>query len=302
MRRPRRSGERVSLVSWLNGRFAARAPFTDPEGRKGLWTWFTRARRHRVTAYEVELPGLGPRPWRVALLADLHVGGHAGDVARLRTLVAQTNALAPDLVLLLGDYLNMMPFGGGRVPPETIASLLAGLRAPAGVLGVLGNHDWRYGRDEVVRVFTQAGLSLIDNRVVLVTRGEDRLAVLGLEDDRWGSPDMGLFDVLPSGCPALVATHDPGLFRDLPPGHVVVAGHMHGGQIRWPSLPALAVPSGRAPRRWAHGVIREKGSTLVVSAGLGVSGLPLRLGMPPEVVILTLVGPEASSPRNPRPA
>ena len=291
----RRHGERVSPISWFNQRFGASAPFSDPEGGKGIWTPFTRAPAHHVARYQVRLDGVGARSWRVALLADLHVGGHAEDVARLGSIVRDTNALGPDLVLLLGDYMNMMPLGRGRVPPETIAGILAGLVAPAGVLGVLGNHDWEYGRDAVARAFADNGLALVDNRIVVVERDGDRLAVLGLDDDRRGEPDLALFERLPKGLPALVATHDPGLFHDMPGGHVVVAGHMHGGQIRWPGLPALVVPSGRAPRRWANGRIEEGGSTLIVSAGLGASGLPWRFGIPPEIVLLELVGPEIPS-------
>lgn len=284
-----RARGRVSLISWLNRRLSAKPPFTDPLGDKGIWTPFTGAPAHRVTTYRVPLRGVGPRPWRVALLADLHVGSHAGDVARLDGIVADANALAPDLVLLLGDYVNLMGFGAGRVPPDAIAPMLAGLQAPAGVFAVLGNHDLKYGRDAVAPAFAEAGIPLIDNRIVVAERGQDHLAVLGLEDDHYGEPDLSLFDALPKGFPALVATHDPGLFHDVPSGTLMVAGHMHGGQIRWPGLPALVVPSGRAPRRWANGLIREDGKTLIVSAGLGVSGLPWRFGIAPELVMLELV-------------
>jgi predicted MPP superfamily phosphohydrolase len=202
--------------------------------------------------------------------------------------VAETNALGPDLVLLLGDYVNMMPFGGGRVSPGAIGRVLKDLVAPAGVLAVLGNHDWKYGHEEICRAFGRNGIVMIDNRIVTVERGGDRLTVLGLDDDRWGEPDLSLFEQLPDGAPVIVATHDPGLFHDIPEGHLVVAGHMHGGQIRWPGLPAPVLPSGRAPRRWANGRITERGGVLVVSAGLGVSGLPLRLGIPPEIVLLNV--------------
>jgi hypothetical protein len=286
----RRPGERVSAISWLNGRFAAKPPFCDPHGGKGAWTRWTRAPAHRVVTRRVARPGLGPIPWRIALLADLHVGGYADDVARLRGIVAQTNALAPDLVLLLGDYVNMMGFGGGRVPPETIAEVLAHLAAPSGVFGVLGNHDWQYGRQAIDRAFAAAGLRLIDNRIVITERGGDRLALLGLEDDRWGEPDLSLFGKLPRDVPAVVVTHDPGILHDIPAGHLVVAGHMHAGQIRWPNRTPPVIPSGRALRRWAYGHVRDRGCDLVVSGGLGVSGLPLRLGSPPEIVMLELVG------------
>jgi hypothetical protein len=285
--RSKRARHRTSPISWLNQKLAARGPFHDPEGRKGFWTRFTPAPAHRVVTYRVARAGVS-RPWRIALLADLHLGGYAHDVERLGRIVAETNGLRADLVLLLGDYVNMMPFFGGRIPPETIAGVLKDLAAPAGVFGVLGNHDLRYGREAVERAFAAAGLPLIDNRIVTAHLDEDRLVLLGLDDDTRGEPDLSLFDRLPESLPVLVVTHDPGLLHDIPPGHLVVAGHMHAGQIRFPNRTPPVVPSGRAPRRWAHGHVRERGCDLIVSAGLGVSGFPLRLGSPPEIVILEL--------------
>jgi predicted MPP superfamily phosphohydrolase len=278
------------LVSAFHDRFAARAPFDDPAGRKGFWEPFTRARRHSVVRYSLALDGVGARPWTVALLADLHVGAHAGDCARYRTIVAETNALRPDLVLLLGDYMNTMPGFGGWVAPGTVAAILEPLRAPHGVYAVLGNHDWRYGAEAVRASLRAAGIAVIDNTVVSIVRDSDRLILVGLDDEVYGRPDLSLFDQTSDDVPRFVATHNPGLFLDAPEGCVMVAGHMHGGQIRLPGLPALAVPAGRAPRRWANGHFRERGGQLVVSAGLGASGLPWRWGIAPEIVLLTLVG------------
>ena len=278
------------LVSAFHDRFAVRAPFDDSEGRKGLWEPFTRAPRHRVVRTSLALDGVGPRPWTVAVLADLHVGAHAGDVARYRAIVAETNALWPDLVLLLGDYMNTMPGFGGWVAPETIAAILEPLWAPHGVYAVLGNHDWRYGPEAVRAALRSAGIAVIDNTVVSIARGSDRLVLVGLDDEVYGRPDLSLLDRRGDGAPHLAITHNPGLFFDAPEGCVMVAGHMHGGQIRIPGLPALVVPTGRAPRRWANGHLRERGGQLVVSAGLGASGLPWRWGIAPEIVLLTLVG------------
>jgi predicted MPP superfamily phosphohydrolase len=235
--------------------------------------------------------GVGARPWRIALLADFHVGGHAEDVDRLKRIVLQTNSLQPDVTLLLGDYMNMMPFGGGRVPPETVAEILAELRAPSGVAGVLGNHDWEYGYEPVSSALSAAGIAVIDNRLLTVERGDERLAIVGLQDDIHGSPDLDLFQAVEPGLPVIVATHDPGVFHDIPPGWLMVAGHTHGGQVRWSRLPAPINPSRRAPRSWGHGLVKERDATLVVSAGLGVSGLPLRIGVPPEIVLVTLCEP-----------
>lgn len=280
------------LVSAFHDRFAARAPFDDSEGRKGVWEPFTRAPRHRVTRYTLTLDGVGARPWTVALLADLHVGAHAGDVRRYQAIVAETNALRPDLTLLLGDYMNTMPGFGGRVPPETIADILGELRAPQGTYAVLGNHDWKYGPESVRAALRGVGIGMIDNTVVRIARGEDRLTLVGLDDENYGEPDLSLLDEAGDGGPRLLVTHNPGLFLEAPEGSIMIAGHLHGGQIRLPGLPALVVPAGRAPRRWANGHFRERGGHLVVSAGLGVSGLPWRFGIAPEIVLLTLAGAE----------
>ena len=277
------------LVSAFHDRFAARAPFTDPQGGKGVWEPFTRAPRHRVVRVTLPLDGVGERPWTVALLADLHVGAHAGDFGRYREVVADANALRPDLVLLLGDYMNTMTGFGGRVPPETIAAVLAGLRAPGGVHAVLGNHDWKYGPRAVRSAFASVGIRMIDNAVMTVERGPEWLTLVGLDDESHGEPNLALLDK--ASAPRFAITHNPGLFLDLPEGWLMVAGHMHGGQIRLPGLPAIAVPAGRAPRRWASGCFSECGGRLVVSAGLGASGLPWRFGIAPEIVLLTLVRP-----------
>jgi predicted MPP superfamily phosphohydrolase len=284
------------LVSAFHARFAARAPFTDPEGRKGFWEPFTRAPPHRVTRYTLPLDGVGAAPWTAALLSDLHVGAHGGDCQRYAKIVAETNALGPDLVLLLGDYMNTMPGFSGRVPPETVAAILGELRAPHGVHAVLGNHDWKYGAQAVRAALRGVGIGVIDNTVVPLARGRDRLTLVGLEDEVHGRPNLALLDDIADGAPRLVVTHNPGLFLDIPEGCVMIAGHLHGGQIRFPGLPALVVPTGRAPRRWANGHFRERGGQLVVSAGLGVSGLPWRFGIAPEIVLLALVGAERHTP------
>jgi predicted MPP superfamily phosphohydrolase len=87
-----------------------------------------------------------------------------------------------------------------------------------------------------------------------------------------------------------VLAHDPFWFAHLPAGpYLMLAGHTHGGQIRFPVVGALRNGS-RAPMRWSHGHIEEGGRHLYVSAGLGTSGIPLRIGMPPEYAIVDVAG------------
>ena len=121
-----------------------RRPYGDAQGRKGWLTGLARAQPHVVRRYALTLPGWPrfPRPLRIVLLSDLHVGSHSGDVARHAAIVQEAAALAPDLVLFGGDYVNMQLFGGGRVPPRVVAGLLARIAGRHGRFAILGNHDY----------------------------------------------------------------------------------------------------------------------------------------------------------------
>ena len=283
------------LLRKLSARFAPEPPFHDRLGKKGVWTLFTHALRHRVTEISVQRPGI-ITPWRLALVADLHAGGHAHDLKRLAGIMVDVDALQPDAVLLLGDYMNMMGFGGGRIPPDAIAAILKFPQAKHGAFAVLGNHDWDYGFDVVRAALEGHGIEVLENQVTTLVRGSETLALVGLSDDRCGKPDPSLIAHVPAGEAMVLLAHDPATFFDVPSGHLMVSGHMHGGQIRVPGMLPLVVPAGRAPRRWAHGHIKERGGDLIVSAGLGCSGLPIRIGIRPEIVMLTLLPPDAKEP------
>lgn len=265
----------------------------------------------RVTTYR-----LSPRCWppglrlRVAILADFHAHPRCMGEAELVAVVARTNALAPDLTVLLGDYGSQ---SAGPVPFETIAGILRGLAAPKGVYAIQGNHDWGDDRDarrrgrgptRAERALLAAGIPFIENRAVQLDLPVS-LWLTGLESEdtpraprgrerfdkyRLGTLARTLRDV-PTGDPVILLAHEPDIFAlDLDPRVVLtLSGHTHGGQIRilgWsPWIPS------RYGLRYAYGHIVERGRDLVVSAGLGshfVAGRPLRLGAPPEIVIADL--------------
>ena len=95
----------------------------------------------------------------------------------------------------------------------------------------------------------------------------------------------------------IAITHNPAVFFDTPNRvAVTLAGHTHGGQIYLPWYGAIVTP-GRAPRRYDYGHIREFGRDLFITSGIGTSILPVRLNMPPEIVLLT-VGPADAAPSN----
>jgi uncharacterized protein len=222
---------------------------------------------------------------RVGLLSDIHAGAlHAGPSAIARA-VERLNDEAPDLVLLLGDYIDAHPVWGGRVDPETIARELAGLRPPHGPFAVLGNHDWKQSGDRMWSALQNAGIDVLENRNV---RAGD-VYVAGVADLRMRRPDLpATLAGIPPGAPTILLAHDPDMFPFVPARVALTAsGHTHGGQVAIPLLRRPAIPSYYG-ERYARGHIVEDGRHLYVTSGLGTSGLPIRFLAPPEVVILEL--------------
>jgi predicted MPP superfamily phosphohydrolase len=271
-----------------------RKPYDDESGHKGPLGRFAHAQPHVVRRYELTLPGWPrfARPLRIAFLSDFHVGSHTGDLARLAAIAKEAEAYSPDLVLYGGDYMNMHLFGRGRVPPRSIATVLSRLTGRCGRFAVLGNHDYIYGRLEVDRALRAAGIVVIEHGQQAFTYEQHRIDVVGVPDAhvQWQAA-KGFLAELPRDKPAIILTHDPARFAEVPDGpFLTLAGHTHGGQIKFPVLGVLMNAS-RAPLRWSHGHVAEGGRHLIVTAGLGTSTVPLRIGVPPEYAIIDVTGP-----------
>ena len=277
---------------WLTHALA-RPPFRDEAGRKPFLERVTRAPAHIVRQLQLTIPGWPrtARPLRIAFLSDFHTGSHAGDVARLGAIVTEAASYQPDLVLLGGDFVNMMPLGGGRVPPHTIAAVLARLTAPLGCYAVLGNHDIDYGEAEVRAALRARSIPVLDDASRELHFDGRRFDLLGIPDARIDRPvaRTALKSLSPDR-PTLVLAHDPVWFAQLPQGpHLMLSGHTHGGQIRLPLIGPFTNKS-EAPLRWSYGLIEEGGRLLYVTSGLGTSGVPVRLGIRPEFAIIDLIG------------
>ena len=113
---------------------------------------------------------------RIAVVGDVHAGAPWTGLDRVREVVRRVAAVRPDLVLLLGDHLADVPLGT-RLDPEPVAEALAGLRAVAPVVGVLGNHDWDVDGERVRRALEAVGLPVLEESAVPVLDG--RLWVAG---------------------------------------------------------------------------------------------------------------------------
>ena len=271
--------------------------------RRGLLAWGARAGvvRHEIASPRWHVPAL-----TVAVLADLHVCDPWTPLAAVRGLVARVNAMAPDLILLPGDFaadahLRPRP----RVPPpEEVAQALAPLSAPFGTYAVLGNHDWRddpearatgHRSTAIGRLLPEAGIRVLTNEAV-------RLAsdawLVGIDSQRGhlklgqggGRDDFGrAYAMVPEGAPSILMAHEPDVFARGDPRPVLqVSGHTHGGQgnlLGWRPM----TPSAHGGRyAWGHMVEGMPGAErhLVVSGGVGYSGLPLRIAQPPEITVI----------------
>lgn len=226
------------------------------------------------------------RPVRALLMSDVHVGGPDMPPARLVRIVAQINALKPDIVLIAGDFITDKRLATRHYSHDEAIAPLAALRPRLASVAVMGNHD--HWRDSAAahRALAAAGIAVLDNHAVQI----GPLAVGGLDDDFTGRADIPatLAALARLKGPKIVLSHSPDPFPRLPAEvKLMVAGHTHCGQVAPPLIGPLSTMSDYG-RRYACGVVREGGKTLVVTAGLGTSGVPLRLGAVPDLWLIEL--------------
>jgi predicted MPP superfamily phosphohydrolase len=266
-------------------------------GTAGLGTGygFWEASSVRVTRTAVPVPGLPPgfAGKTVAVLADLHHGPFVG-LDFIRAVVRLTNALAPDLVALVGDYAHR----GEQVETQLRPCLeaLAGLHAPLGVFAVPGNHDIGRSGAFYSEVIAATPLTDLTNRHERVTAGGDHLFLAGVDDLWWGKPDLRrALDGVPTGAAVVLLSHNPDYAEDKPDRRVglVLSGHTHGGQVYVPRLTDRWLPS-RYGAKYRRGLVRGPASWVYVSRGLGESSVPIRMNCPPEVCLLTLTPGEGA--------
>lgn len=247
------------------------------------------------------------RPLRIAMFADPHAGGPQMSARRLWQAVEATNAVGADLIAVMGDYLADHSFVTRAVPMAEVARAMAALQAPFGVFAVLGNHDWRADKAALARragpirnaeMLAEAGVRVLVNAAERIDAGGQGLWLLGLDSQQafrtrrvrpaYGADDLpGTLAQITDDAPAILLAHEPDIFPEVPARiALTLSGHTHGGQILLGGWTPV-VPS-RFGARYAYGHIREGGRDLVVSGGLGCSGLPLRWGRKPEITVVTL--------------
>jgi predicted MPP superfamily phosphohydrolase len=252
----------------------------------------------RVRQITVDVPDLPAAydGYQITQLSDFHAGGRGWSSDTLRRAVDLAMADPSDLIVLTGDYCERL----AALP--TLREILKSLRAPDGVLAVLGNHDYA---EQIVRlsqlleVLRALGIRVLRNEAVALRRGGAELWVVGVDDPYSGH------DYLPralAGVPAttrpLMLVHYPDFAWHLPPGRyaLVLAGHTHGTQVNLPLL-GWHARHNIALTRFSSGLYAVNRTPVYVTSGIGTSGRPIRLRARPEIARIRLraaAGPRPS--------
>jgi predicted MPP superfamily phosphohydrolase len=249
------------------------------------WMYWVATTDPVVRTTSVAMSGLAT-PLRAILISDIHVAGPDMSPTRLRRIIGQINARRPDLILIAGDFVSDKKVSTHRYSVSEAIAPLADLSARLGVVAVIGNHDhWRDA--EAVRAeLRRVGIHVLDNDAMRV----GPIAVAGVDDPFTGYDDVGraVARLRSVPGPRLLLSHSPDIFPSVPRDvTLTLAGHTHCGQIRLPVVGAVSTMS-RYGDHYACGRIDEGGRTLIVSAGLGTSLLPLRLGAAPDLWVIDL--------------
>jgi hypothetical protein len=263
-----------------------------------------------VTRYRL-LPPQWPADFRlnIAVIADLHTCDPWMSLDRIYGIVERTNSLNADLIVMLGDYVAGHRKVTRFIPASEWAPVLARLKAPLGVHAILGNHDWwedktvqREGKGLTVarRALEASGIPVYENDAKRLNKGGRPFWLAGLGDQlaymparrfrpvrRIGVDDLGAtLGKVTDDAPVVLLAHEPDVAARVPSRVALqLSGHTHGGQVRLLGWSPVA-PSGP---HLNYGHIRMN-CDVVVSGGLGCSIMPFRLGVPPEIVLVTLGG------------
>ncbi|MBC9882846.1 metallophosphoesterase [Bradyrhizobium sp. INPA01-394B] len=266
--------------------------------------------RPRVTRYH-PMPPQWPADiaLKIAVIADIHACDPWMSLERIEAIVDQANALKPDIVVLLGDYVAGHHHVTRMIPAGEWARVLSGLKAPLGVHAVMGNHDYwddyvvqlaGHGATVAHRALEAVGIPVYENDVARLTKDGRTFWLAGLGDQlayfpgpRYGRAKfLGADDLnatlakITDDAPIILLAHEPYVATRVPARVALqLSGHTHGGQVRlfgW--SPALPRQNG-VPLIYGH---LRLNCDVIISGGLGCSIMPVRVGVPPEIVEVTL--------------
>lgn len=234
----------------------------------------------------------GARPLRVAFASDFHAG--ATTASRLLSdACAELETLRPDVLLLGGDFVSVR-----ADDIHALAAMLAKVHAPLGKFGVFGNHDLRANRQVLADALAAAGVRMLVNEVVRLPAPHDDVSIAGLDDPIRGTPRGEILDAADGFRILLMHAPDGLLAAGNRHYDLALCGHTHGGQIVLPGGAIPYLPHGALSREYPVGLFTlgpDRNRRLLVSRGVGCSTVPVRIGCPSEVHVITIGGERGSA-------
>ena len=241
--------------------------------------------------------------YTIAQFSDFHLGSYGSDTSYPALVVDSINQLKPDLIVFTGDLVNRC-----TDEAEPFASTLSRLRAADGVLSILGNHDYgdymewdspearEVNNARLCELQRKMGWTLLNNADTLITRGENKICVIGVEN--WGEPPFPKYGKLSKAHHSLndsdfkiLLSHNPRHWRGevIPKSNIdlMLAGHTHAMQIELGFFGIRLSPSAWRYDEWG-GLYEQDSQKLYVNIGLGEVAIPMRVGATPEITLITL--------------
>lgn len=222
---------------------------------------------------DADLDGL-----KIVFASDFHIKPY--EMIRLKRIIKKINAQNPDIVLLGGDYVSGHD-SKFTMPIEKISEQLKNIKSKYGTVAVMGNHDGWQGKYEIIKALENAGITVLENS----NKNFDRFTIAGIEDLQTGNPNVETA-LKNADKNIILLTHNPDMFPLVPNNvKLVLAGHLHGGQIMISGITPAYMPS-QYGMKYRYGLVEENGKTLYTSNGLGTSILPVRFNSVPEIVVI----------------
>lgn len=260
--------------------------------------------RNTVQVNQVEIPFEGLpesfEEYRIAHISDIHARSFEGREKTLHEVVEKINALNPDMVAFSGDLITMLP-----EELDGISGILSGIKAVDGVFSVLGNHDYcmysdmpaeekEAAHEKLIAMQKEMGWALMVNENRTIRRGDDSIAVIGVENTSPSRhfPSRGDLTEASDGTEGMfriLLSHDPlhweseVLERGFP---LTLSGHTHAMQFSF---------LGWSPSRYLfpqyRGLYKKSDQYLYVNTGIGETMFPVRIGVRPEITLIILKSP-----------
>lgn len=257
-----------------------------PLPQKGFYSLFSKWNHFynlELMEYEIRLDKLASEfdGLKIIFLSDIHFGKY--DKRFLDEVINISNREQPDLVFFGGDLISKEKY------IYQAGEIIKSLQAKLGKYAVLGNHDYWTNHKKVIDSLERAGFKVLSNEFVDISIGAQKLIIFGIDSPR--SLMKKAKEILKTHAdkdPEIIITHNPDHIASLPiePLSLILSGHTHGGQIQFPIIGPIMLPSS-FNRKFSQGIYRRKGNILIIGKGIG-GDPPFRFRCKPEIIKIIL--------------